>query len=155
MTLPISFVVVHFIADFIAQTDWMALNKSSRWEALALHVSIYTACFVWWVGISNGGDLRLGLKFGAITLVTHFLTDAVTSRATAKLWFIRMIPKTQREREVPVVVDGNPGIRYLDYHYLGYHADLIPGRRHWFFVVIGLDQLIHYVTLALTWQVLA
>lgn len=26
------------------------------------------------------------------------------------------------------------------------------GHRHWFFVVIGLDQLIHYFTLALMWR---
>lgn len=66
---------VHFIADFILQNDWMATNKSKRWDALALHVAIYAACFVPW-------GLPFVLKLGAL----HFVTDAITSRVTSYLW---------------------------------------------------------------------
>lgn len=103
--LPVMLLAVHFIADFPLQTDWMALNKSKRWDALALHVTVYSACF-----------LLFGVTFAAMTFASHFITDALTSRATSALW--------QRNQ------------------------------RHWFFVMIGFDQLIHASTLALAWNYL-
>lgn len=122
ITLPLSLLVVHFLGDFVAQSDWMAKNKSRSLEALYFHVLVYSMCFVPW-----------GFKFWMWTFITHFLTDFVTSRITAKLWFFQ-----------PVNLFYNAGgERYQLFITLG-------GSRHWFFVVIGLDQLIHYVTLALT-----
>jgi hypothetical protein len=88
----------HFVADFLLQSDWMALNKSKSWKALIAHCAVYAACFVYF-----------GLAFAVITFLLHALTDTVTSRITSKLWQ--------------------------------------AGERHWFFVVIGFDQLIHYFTL--------
>lgn len=103
--IPLILVAMHFLADFVLQTDWMAINKSKRWDALAIHAGIYAVTFVFF-----------GVEFMWITFVTHFVTDAITSRITSLLW---------RKNE-----------------------------RHWFFVVIGADQLIHYVTLALTYNLL-
>lgn len=94
---------VHFIADFVLQSDWMATNKSRRWDALALHVAVYAACFAW-----------MGWRFVAVTFAAHFVTDAVTSRITSRLW--------------------------------------VAGSRHWFFVVVGLDQWLHATQLILTSQ---
>ena len=34
--------ICHFIADFLLQTDWQAKNKSSNFEALASHVTVYS-----------------------------------------------------------------------------------------------------------------
>lgn len=31
----------HWVADFIAQTDWMAKNKSKSWLALTDHIVAY------------------------------------------------------------------------------------------------------------------
>lgn len=95
----------HFVADFLLQSDWMAINKSTSWRALTVHVLLYSVCFLW-----------LGPMFTLITFLTHFATDAITSRATAYLY---------KKNE-----------------------------RHWFFVVIGLDQLIHQFTLLYTWEIL-
>ncbi len=106
MNIPLILLVNHFIGDFILQNDYMALNKSKKWEALSLHVLVYSATFLW-----------LGWKFALNTFITHFITDAITSRITTRLY-------------TPV-----------------FH-------RHWFFVVIGLDQLIHYTTLGYTYQYL-
>jgi hypothetical protein len=77
MTIPLLLLIVHFVGDFLLQSDYMALNKSKSWRALALHVSVYAVCFTPW-----------GLTFAAVTWITHFLTDAVTSRINARLWTI-------------------------------------------------------------------
>lgn len=98
----IALIWVHFVADFILQTDKMALNKSSDNRWLLAHVVVYTIPFT-----------LFGLQFALVNGVAHFLTDCITSRATTAL-----------------------------------HK---KGERHWFFVVIGLDQAIHMTTLFLTY----
>lgn len=67
---------IHFVADFILQSDWMAINKSKRWTPLAIHVGVYALPFIPF----------FGLKFAAVNLAAHFVTDAVTSRASSYLW---------------------------------------------------------------------
>lgn len=93
--------VLHWIADFICQTDSMAKNKSSSNKALLSHIAVYTLvmCLV-------------GFKFALLNGVIHFAVDYCTSRVTKKLW---------AKQDV-----------------------------HNFFVVIGLDQLIHTITLITT-----
>lgn len=92
---------MHFIADFVLQSDWMAINKSKRWDALIVHVGIYSVCFLPWGG-----------QFAMLTFVFHFVQDAITSRINARLWQ--------------------------------------SNQRHWFFVAIGADQLLHSWLLAIT-----
>lgn len=94
--------LVHYIADFELQNDWMALGKSKRLLPLTVHVGVYSLCFA----------LLFGWQFGLITFVCHWATDFVTSRITSKLW----------EKQ----------------------------KRHRFFCVIGLDQMIHSYCLLLT-----
>jgi hypothetical protein len=86
--------ILHFIADFMCQSDWMALNKSKRLWPLTVHCLVYTIPFT-----------AMGMDFAIKIGLAHFLTDYYTSRATSALW--------------------------------------IRGKRHWFFVMIGFDQLIH------------
>lgn len=143
-TIPLMLLAVHFVADFLLQSDWMATNKSKRWDALALHVTVYTAAFVpvvaWRV------EQWMWASFLVLTWLTHFLTDAVTSRVTSRLWFFRRVngifvqaPYTAPQHGTELVNPWMPDI----------------GNRHWFFVVIGLDQLIHAITLGLTWHYLS
>ena len=98
---------LHFIADFVFQSDWMAVNKSKSWKALLAHTAVYSSFFIL---------ATWSWQFVLLTFVLHTLTDAVTSRITSYLW--------QKQE------------------------------RHWFFVVIGADQLIHYWTLILTFRYL-
>lgn len=99
MTGLLVLLTVHFVADFLLQSDWMAINKSTSWVALGVHVAIYSACFLPW-----------GWQFAALTFLLHFVQDALTSRLTSYLW---------RSEQ-----------------------------RHWFFVAIGFDQLLHAYALA-------
>jgi len=75
---------IHFVADFIAQSDWMAINKSKRWDALSLHVAVYTVILsisIWLIL-----PWKIALIYGALNGAIHFITDAITSRITSTLW---------------------------------------------------------------------
>ena len=130
MAIPVLWLAVHFVADFVLQSNWMAQNKSKRWDALALHCVVYGACWLW-----------LGLTFAAVTCALHFLTDAVTSRITSRLWFFRMKAGIWEQASFTVPKHGQTLVN-----------PWMPegGDRHYFFVAIGADQVIHYATLAAT-----
>ena len=100
---------LHFIGDFLLQTDEMALNKSHSWKWLSIHALVYGLPFYVVLGLIN---FKAGVIYALINSILHGLVDTVTSRITARLW--------------------------------------AKGERHWFFVVIGLDQVIHYTCLLLS-----
>ena len=99
--------VVHWVANFVMQTDEMATGKSSSNKWLLAHTSTYTIVM---------GVLTLNPAYALVNGVLHTLVDYVTSRWSSKLW--------------------------------------AKGDVHNFFVVIGLDQLIHAVTLIVTYKLL-
>lgn len=66
---------IHFIADFVLQTDAMATRKSRSSAWLALHVLVYSVCL-----------LPFGWRFALVNYALHFATDYVSSRATSVLW---------------------------------------------------------------------
>ena len=68
-------IVAHCIMDFFCQTDWMAKNKSKKFEALSIHVAVYSIPFFYF-----------GFKYGIINMVLHALIDAITSRITGKFY---------------------------------------------------------------------
>lgn len=131
MNVPLSLLFVHLIGDFFLQSDWMALNKSKSLFALWLHCAVYSLCFIPW-----------GLDFYLLTFAAHFITDAITSRITSRLWFINFHIEKLREFDVPhnVVIAA---------------IATVKPTRHWFFVMIGVDQFIHCLTLALTLRFLS
>lgn len=98
--------LIHWVADFVLQTDWQAKNKSINNNALLTHTGAYS--IVWLV--------IFGPLFGLITFVTHTVTDYFTSRLNKYLWE--------------------------------------KGDVHNFFVSVGFDQVLHYVQLFLTYQLL-
>lgn len=73
---------LHWVADFVLQTDWMALNKSKCNKALTAHLAVYSLAMS--VGLCYWG--LSGLWVVLINGVLHWITDYVTSRINAKLW---------------------------------------------------------------------
>lgn len=131
MTIPLALVTIHFIADFLLQTDWMAVNKSKDWRALLAHTGVYSVCFLPFYGVG----------FALVTFVLHTLTDAITSRVTSRLWFFKREDGIWAQAEYTQPKHGRTLVNPWS---------PIEGVRHWFFVVIGADQLIHYGCLAWT-----
>ena len=140
-SLPISLIIAHFVGDFLLQSNWMALNKSKSWLALTAHCFVYSVFVGAWAAsyVSGQSVYYNSPLWVPFIFVPHFITDAITSRITSKLWFINLEP-------ILVVFENEP--KYT-------HYASVKATRHWFFVMIGLDQLIHYATLAYTIRLLA
>jgi len=123
-----SILSVHFVSDFILQTQDQATNKSTSNKYLAEHVFNYslltTICWIFLFDCVLAFPLIANIPAGKInaidvfvlTFIFHFFTDYFTSRLTKKLW--------QEEKT------------------------------HDFFVVIGFDQLLHFAQLFLMYYFL-
>jgi len=66
---------IHFVADFILQSDMMATKKSSSNKWLGLHILAYSIPWFYF-----------GWLFAVINAVAHFCTDYITSRITSRLY---------------------------------------------------------------------
>lgn len=66
---------LHFVSDFILQSDKMAKIKSKSNKWLLLHVVAYSIPF-----------LIFGWFFALINCLAHFVIDYITSRITSKLY---------------------------------------------------------------------
>lgn len=79
---------VHFVADFVLQSNWMAQGKSKSNKPLVAHVCVYTATLavgsVPMAALSGHVGLYAIWVFGNGAL--HFATDFVTSRINSRLW---------------------------------------------------------------------
>lgn len=87
MNIALLLIINHWIADFVMQTDEMAVNKSKSMDWLAKHLNAYIfsmipmtlyASFKFGFWVSAGWLLLNGLL--------HFITDFFTSRLTSRLW---------------------------------------------------------------------
>jgi len=68
--------VLHFVADFVLQTDDMALNKSSSNYWLTVHAVVYSLTFA----------IFFGPLYALINGVLHWVTDYTTSRIAAHFY---------------------------------------------------------------------
>ena len=73
--LIISILFMHFILDFVCQTDEMALNKSTKFGALLFHCIVYSFFFI-----------IFGFMVFIITFIQHIVIDFITSKINALLW---------------------------------------------------------------------
>lgn len=134
LLLILQILFAHWVSDFVLQSHWMATNKSRNWLALTAHVGTYTISMIlimmFFMIITvyiNTDQSAVGTILSAffpvaigyfivlwaiINGILHFVTDAITSRITTKLW--------------------------------------LKNDMHNFFVIVGLDQLVHYICLFVT-----
>lgn len=69
----------HFVADWLLQSDWMALGKRQRFFALPglIHYAVYTIVIVLIIYFNSTyiDSLASTLLLGAIVFVSHWLVD--------------------------------------------------------------------------------
>jgi hypothetical protein len=88
MLIYLGIIIIHFIADFIFQSDWQAKNKSKNNKALTMHVLTYSTV---WLLVANAysiitGNYMMVAFLPIITFVAHWATDYCTSRINSYLW---------------------------------------------------------------------
>jgi hypothetical protein len=94
MTLIEIFIIlmVHYLADFVAQTDEQAKGKSKNWNDLLSHTFQYS---LHWLAaglilfLISPFDMKIipnTIVFFFITFMCHTTTDYFTSRLNSKLW---------------------------------------------------------------------
>lgn len=71
----LTLILLHFVADFLLQTDKMAVNKSKSIKWLSIHASVYSIPFI-----------IISPLYALINGAIHWCVDFVTSRVTSKLW---------------------------------------------------------------------
>ena len=99
---------LHWVFDFLMQSDEMALNKSKSLKWLCHHTATYSLVAIP-MGVALNIPILQFISLYCYLFTTHTLIDGATSRITSYLW---------KKEE-----------------------------RHWFFVVVGLDQVLHYATI--------
>lgn len=130
--LVIYILATHWVADFVFQNSYMALNKSKNNGALTEHIIAYTVVtvisyttllFVYSL-FRDSMVLQMDgiVLFFILTFASHWITDYFTSRWTSRLHKIGLIYATPPN--------------------LG------------FFAVVGLDQLLHFAQLLICYKYL-
>ena len=77
----------HWFADFVMQTDDMAVNKSHSNSALAKHCLVYIFILIMFVYFTfPDKSLEFYNNVFAINLIGHLIIDFTTSRLNTWLW---------------------------------------------------------------------
>ncbi len=76
---------VHFIADFVLQTDEQAKGKSKSWWLLLDHTFMYSNTFWLFICLITQ-DIRIASLFWMVTIASHTIIDYITSRTNSTLW---------------------------------------------------------------------
>ena len=72
----------HYMADFVFQSNKMAMNKNRSTKWLLIHVSVYSFT-VLIASILLMTSIKQVLLFVGINFILHFIVDFITSRMTA------------------------------------------------------------------------
>lgn len=123
VTLFVLMLILHWFYDFVAQTHEQAINKNHSWSALLGHTITYS------VGIS--------ICFGFYLIVTHTSTVFVDIlRMFCKFFVITFVAHTATD-----YITSRESKKFFDKK--DYHNG---------FVVVGFDQILHYLQLFFTYK---
>lgn len=89
MVIIFAILLIHWIADFILQSDHQAKNKATSFKSLVQHTAIYSACWlvVGLIGMWFNVFTLIGVvSFVGITFVVHTITDYFTSKINKQLF---------------------------------------------------------------------
>lgn len=75
----VGLVFAHFLGDFVFQTERMALNKWTSWDALRAHVQVYAACIMCVMAALPGTTVLGTVLFALSNGLLHMFTDRISS----------------------------------------------------------------------------
>ena len=127
--------VLHLIADFILQPNWIQTYKSRNNLILLLHVSIYFGIFA--LGLSLFFNFKAAIIYAACNAALHFLVDWITSRVITSHAKTLTLDSPEQNDERPVKALYERVNLYL------------PS------LLLGVDQLFHHVCLIFTLSLLS
>jgi hypothetical protein len=139
-----SILIIHFIGDFVLQTDKQSKGKSKNWNDLLSHTFTYSITFFGLLSFLNplfnaGLTFYMGFYFFLITFICHTITDYFTSRLNSKLWQKAQYWSSEETQRLFTKTE----------------ADKQNGKWvHNFFVSVGFDQVLHYIQLFTTYWLL-
>ena len=85
--LYIEVLIIHFIADFVLQSNWMAQGKSKETLPLMLHCGTYFFTFWFFLSLCVPRYELIDVFFYSwVNTILHFCIDYVTSRINSYLW---------------------------------------------------------------------
>ena len=176
-------IIIHWIADFIFQDEKWALGKSKNWSDLLKHTGTYSfiwLCILPFYALFNLDTYVQwsGLKFVFITFIAHTITDYFTSRIVSKKFEKEAIfdiklnysmfktgdileSKSNQLKKTGETYNGN-NFSIILMGENGYHDGVEnfktkrynPIPNFGAFTIIGIDQVLHYIQLFLTYYLL-
>lgn len=130
MSYIIVIMIIHFLSDFVFQSRKMGTKKSKSNLWLFYHVLTYSLItLVLWVIFVAGVVINFKILFSLFlfTFTSHFFVDFFTSRISSLFYIKAKEEKIYKQK-----------MKFEQY----------------FWLTIGIDQLIHNVTLLLTYNFL-
>jgi len=82
--------LVHFIADFVLQSEYMSMNKWKSLWALSWHVFVYFSTLVVILSLAQFKNVWL---YCSLNGCIHFIVDYFSSKVTHYLWEAKEIRK--------------------------------------------------------------
>lgn len=82
LKIALLLMAIHFVGDFVLQSDRMAKEKSTDWNQLAKH------CWVYMIVL---GLLTQTYYYAVFNAGIHFAVDAVTARINKRLWDAKQV----------------------------------------------------------------
>ena len=153
--------LIHFIADFLLQSREMGKNKSVYFPVLLQHVSIQLAAFAFLLTPFLGP--KLAIIFAVSNAIIHGVIDWYIWRLY-KLSVANRLLKILEEDDTCKEWPGFESQAHHDMAMLGNASDEEKVRLaaaswrfwedHWFYTTIGLDQLLHALTIIFLFSVL-
>ncbi|MHA6260080.1 DUF3307 domain-containing protein [Sporosarcina sp. CAU 1771] len=100
MTVFNYLLIGHLVGDFLFQTNWMAINKSTKWVPLLSHCTVYTASLF---SLALVGNYVLPIEVIVLLFVSHIVLD----RRKFVVWWVERImnSKGPESKWLKIVVD--------------------------------------------------
>lgn len=139
MMLLIYMMVIHFIADFLLQSREMGKNKSTKFTVLLQHIGIQFAMFL--ILLMPFVGFKFAYAFALFNAIIHGVIDWNIWRLY-KLSVLKRLYDDEGNDYIPNVSKTGPNHSLMsDSKVWQYQED------HWFYATIGLDQLLHAITI--------